>query len=41
MKARPRLKKARATRFFRCSKCQTQMHKHEKRCKTCHLKVPG
>jgi hypothetical protein len=41
MQARPRKKKVKQARFFRCAKCHTQIHKHEKRCKTCHLKVAG
>jgi RNA polymerase subunit RPABC4/transcription elongation factor Spt4 len=41
MRARPRKKKVRQARFFRCAKCHKLIHKHEKRCKTCHLRVAG
>ena len=36
MKARPRKKADRKSRFGRCPKCQKQIRKHQVRCGTCH-----
>ena len=41
MKARPRKKKVRQSRFSRCPKCQKQIRKHQKRCTTCHRLQPA
>jgi hypothetical protein len=43
MKARPRIKSYRKTRYNRCPKCQKMLRRHTKRCPTCstaQFKVP-
>ena len=37
MRARPRIKAYRKTRFNRCRKCGKLLRRHQVRCKTCHL----
>jgi hypothetical protein len=36
MRARPRVKKYKQTRFSRCPKCHKNIRMHQKRCKVCH-----
>jgi len=40
MRARPRKKAVRTSRFRRCPKCHKQVRIHQRRCRTCHQVLP-